>query len=244
MSDTTYQTFQHYGTNAERLAFTPNPASGIKPIYIWYETDTGNVFLYHTAWVPISGSGAPVGAHATTHEPGGSDAMAVDAIPATGSLRTLGTGSNQATAGNDARLSDARTPLPHAASHAAGGSDPLPIVRKQITLVVDNGTLPLTTGYKAWISMPVAGTLMKWRLLADVVGSVVIDVWKDVFANYPPTVADTITAAAKPTLSSALSAESSTLTGWTTTFNAGDIFAFNVDSVATIKKLSLTLEFE
>jgi hypothetical protein len=49
-------------------------------------------------------------AHATTHQPGGSDAMAVDQAAATASLRTLGTGATQAAAGTDARLSDARTP--------------------------------------------------------------------------------------------------------------------------------------
>lgn len=39
-------------------------------------------------------------AHATAHQPGGADAMAVDAAAATGSLRTLGTGSAQAAAGD------------------------------------------------------------------------------------------------------------------------------------------------
>jgi hypothetical protein len=43
-------------------------------------------------------------AHASTHQPGGSDAMAVDAAAAVGSLRTLGAGANQAAAGNDTRL--------------------------------------------------------------------------------------------------------------------------------------------
>lgn len=52
-------------------------------------------------------------AHHATHEPGGTDAMAVDAVAATGSLRTLGTGAAQAAAGNDSRLSDARTPTAH-----------------------------------------------------------------------------------------------------------------------------------
>ena len=36
---------------------------------------------------------------------------------------TLGTGANQACAGNDSRLSDSRTPTAHAASHKNGGSD-------------------------------------------------------------------------------------------------------------------------
>lgn len=39
-------------------------------------------------------------AHATTHQPGGTDAMAVDAAAATGSLRTLGTTATSASAGN------------------------------------------------------------------------------------------------------------------------------------------------
>lgn len=66
-------------------------------------------------------------AHATSHQPGGSDAMAVDAIAATGSLRTLGTGATQAAAGNDSRLSDARTPTAHHTSHEPGGSDPMAV---------------------------------------------------------------------------------------------------------------------
>ena len=61
--------------------------------------------------------------HASSHEPGGGDAMTVDAAAATGSLRTLGTGAAQACAGNDSRLSDARTPTSHASSHQHGGSD-------------------------------------------------------------------------------------------------------------------------
>jgi len=62
-------------------------------------------------------------AHASTHQNGGSDPMAVDAAAATGSLRTLGTGAAQAAAGNDSRLSDARTPTAHATSHKSGGTD-------------------------------------------------------------------------------------------------------------------------
>jgi hypothetical protein len=62
-------------------------------------------------------------AHKTSHEPGGGDAMAVDAAAATGSLRTLGTGALQATAGNDSRLSNSRTPTAHASTHATGQSD-------------------------------------------------------------------------------------------------------------------------
>ncbi len=60
MSDIRYDTYQHYGTNAERLAFVPAPPSAAisQPIYIWFETDTLTTWLYYTSWVQIGGSGA------------------------------------------------------------------------------------------------------------------------------------------------------------------------------------------
>jgi hypothetical protein len=51
------------------------------------------------------------------------DALPVDGAAGTGTLRTLGTGALQATAGNDSRLSNARTPTAHASTHKSGGSD-------------------------------------------------------------------------------------------------------------------------
>ena len=65
-----------------------------------------------TAWIVTDDTGPRVpSTHATTHNAGGTDALAIDAAAATGSLRTLGTASTAACAGNDARLSDARTPV-------------------------------------------------------------------------------------------------------------------------------------
>jgi hypothetical protein len=77
--------------------------------------------------------------------------------------------------------------------------------------------------------------------MADQSGSIVIDVWKDTLANYPPTVADSITGSAKPTLVSAQSATSSTLTGWTTTISANDVLRYNVDSATTITRVTLSI---
>lgn len=50
-----------------------------------------------------------------------------DGVAGTPSLRTLGTGAQQAAAGNDARLSDVRTPAAHHATHEPGGSDPMAV---------------------------------------------------------------------------------------------------------------------
>jgi len=90
---------------------------------LFWRTDESKLYRRNDAndaWVAVTSA---VAAHKTTHEPGGSDAMAVDAAAATGSLRTLGTSATSACAGNDARLSDARTPTAHASSHQSGGGD-------------------------------------------------------------------------------------------------------------------------
>lgn len=58
MSDTTFNKFFTYGTNADRLAFTPSPPMGVNLLYQWYETDTGNTYIYDSAWHLISTGGA------------------------------------------------------------------------------------------------------------------------------------------------------------------------------------------
>lgn len=112
---------------------------------------------------------------------------------------------------------------------------------RQIGITIDGAGAVITTGIKGFKSFPVAGTITGVRMLADQSGSAVVDIWKDTYANYPPTVADTITAAAKPTITTAIKSEDTTLTGWNVTVNAGDVFGFNVDSAATITRLTLEL---
>jgi hypothetical protein len=91
------------------------------------------------------------------------------------------------------------------------------------------------------IVVPFDCTITGVTLLADTSGSVVIDIWKDTYANFPPTDADSITAAAPPTITAAVKSEDTTLTGWTKTLAAGDVLRFNVDSVATITRATLAL---
>ena len=69
-----------------------------------------------------------------------------------------------------------------------------------------------------------------------------IDLWKYTYANYPPTVADTIAGSEKPTLSSQIKNQDNALTTWTTSVSAGDIIAFNVDSASTVTKITLSIK--
>ncbi|MDA2917870.1 hypothetical protein MYX64_13700, partial [Nitrospinae bacterium AH_259_B05_G02_I21] len=71
-------------------------------------------------------------------------------------------------------------------------------------------------------------------------GSIVVDIWKDTYTNYPPTDADSITASAPVTITSATKSEDSTLTGWTTGITADDIVRYNVDSITTITRVTVS----
>lgn len=113
-----------------------------------------------------------------------------------------------------------------------------------ITFIMDGGSSTIAKGIKSDLEIPFACTISRWTLLADRSGSIQIDIWKNTYANFPPTVANTITGSAKPLISSAVKGQSSTLTGWTISINAGDILRFNVDSVATIRRAVLSLKVQ
>ena len=110
-----------------------------------------------------------------------------------------------------------------------------------VGVIIDGGGATITTGLRGDIVIPFNCTVTQWTLLANQSGSIVVDIWKDTYANFPPVVGDAITGSAKPTISSSTKGQSSTLTGWTTSFTAGDILRLNVDSVTSIQRVTLFL---
>jgi hypothetical protein len=69
-----------------------------------------------------------------------------------------------------------------------------------------------------------------------------MDIWKDTYANYPPTSADAITGSAAVSITNNVKNQSSTLTGWTTAVAENDVLRFNISSVTTIQRLTITLD--
>lgn len=110
-----------------------------------------------------------------------------------------------------------------------------------LNFVIDGGGSAITTGVKGFIEIPFAGTITGWTALGDQSGSIVVDVWKDTYANFPPTVADTIAGTEKPTISSATKGQDLALSSWTTSISAGDIIGFNVDSITTLQRVTIAL---
>lgn len=109
-----------------------------------------------------------------------------------------------------------------------------------IGATIDGSGGVITPGQKGYVQVPYACTINSWRIIANAAGSIVIDVWKTA-APTIPTVANTITGSALPTLSSQQTAASSTLTGWTTSVAANDIIGFNVNSANTVSWVILQL---
>lgn len=99
---------------------------GTAGTYSMRSIGTGALQACSGADARLSDARAPT-AHASTHNAGGGDALAIDAAAGTGSFRTLGTGALQACAGNDGRLSDSRAPTAHKATHEPGGSDAMDV---------------------------------------------------------------------------------------------------------------------
>lgn len=86
-------------TDVTQMTAPASPTTGTRRVFV--DESDGKLKVRTSAGSNISleeqGSG---GTHATAHEPAGGDAMAVDAAAGTGSLRTLGTNSTAAAAGN------------------------------------------------------------------------------------------------------------------------------------------------
>ena len=114
-----------------------------------------------------------------------------------------------------------------------------PTLYECLGVVIDGGTVSPTTGSKGFRVIPFACTITGWEILADASGDAVVDVKKSTYAVFPTTA--TIAGAEKPTLSTAQKNQDLTLTTWTTALAAGDILEFNLDSVATCKRVTVTL---
>lgn len=112
----------------------------------------------------------------------------------------------------------------------------------EIVLVVDGGGSAFAAGETIYLPLPnFKCIIMGWTMIGDnAAGSTVIDIWK---TNYPtiPTVANTITAAAKPTLTAQQINRATTVTTWTSQIIENDILGFKVDSNSLNTRLTLSV---
>jgi hypothetical protein len=114
--------------------------------------------------------------------------------------------------------------------------------RFAFNVIIGDGVSSLTTGFAGQIEAPFDFTIDRVALYGNTSGSAVVDIWKDTYANYPPTDADSITSTTPPTITNGTQkSENTALTNWTKSVTAGDILIFNLDSILTIKQLTLVI---
>lgn len=101
-----------------------------------------------------------------------------------------------------------------------------------IGIVVDGGGSVLTVGSKGTRYIPFDCTITGFDLRSDISGSVVFDVKVGGVS---------IAGTEKPTLAGASSASDMALSTWSVDLNAGDVVEFIIDSVATIKRATLSV---
>jgi len=113
-----------------------------------------------------------------------------------------------------------------------------------LSIVLDGGGATLETGLRGDVQVPFNISLDSWRLLGDPSGTLMIQLWKDTYANYPPTSADSITGGyTGPQFTGTNKNEESTLSGWTTTLNSGDILRVNIADVSNVTNATLALNY-
>lgn len=110
-----------------------------------------------------------------------------------------------------------------------------------IEFQIDGGGLPIEAGYKGVLEVPFDCRITRWTLVTDIAGSIVLDVRKTTFANWPADPADSIVGTDPPQLAAQFAAHDETLTGWTVQLRKGDLLAFLAVGVGTARTAGLSL---
>lgn len=119
----------------------------------------------------------------------------------------------------------------------SGGTQQFATITEYVGGTMDGQGGVIANNSKFTIVVPFTGTIVGWTLLevsdTPITSTVTLDAWKDSYANYPPTVADTIFGT-KPALASAIKNQA---TGLSIAVTAGDIIIVNADSISLANKL-------
>ena len=107
---------------------------------------------------------------------------------------------------------------------------------------IDGDGVTPGTGICADDYIPVACTLQFAVLQSTLTGSVAVDIWMTPFVvNAPPTLANSIVSATPPTLTTAQSSIDNILSGWSKSVPANTAVRYNINSIATLTRFTLTL---
>jgi len=180
----------------------------------------------------MSDTRTPTG-HAASHSAGGEDALTPGDI-----------GAAESGHDHDGTYAPAAKGVTGGDTHDHSDGDGAPILKTiSIGVTVDGAGAVITAGSKGFRPLPAPATILGWRLVADQAGSVVMDVRKCSFAEFPASVS--IVGGNNPALVDQQKSENSDLTEWDAALAAGDELEFVVVSAAAVTwvRLSLTISY-
>jgi hypothetical protein len=137
---------------------------------------------------------------------------------------------------------DVTTPAATAPSQSVAATLKANLKTGSFGVTVDGVTSIVQVGQVGYVTIPYDGTITGWSITANVAGNIQFDVWKDALPGVIPVLADSIITSNFPTLlGTNFNTQPVTGVEWTTTFAAGDVFGFYVNSASTIKNATLTI---
>lgn len=105
--------------------------------------------------------------------------------------------------------------------------------------------LTVTLANDVSILVPSSATINRCTILTKGgTGSCEIDIWKAPIGSYPPTVANSICPANHPIITAGIDHDDSTLTGFNTSVNAGDVLTFHLVATSTFTQITITLAMQ
>jgi len=124
-----------------------------------------------------------------------------------------------------------------------GSAQIVPITTyKDITMVLDGGGSPITTGWKGTLEVPFACTLQGWTLLSiDLSGSIALDVQATSYSLFPTS--GSIVNGHYPVISSAYKSQDFNIAaeGWSTSVAQNTLISFYVLSATTLQHATMAL---
>lgn len=118
---------------------------------------------------------------------------------------------------------------------------------KNIYVNFDGGGSAITTGLQCDLPIEYDMEIIQWEVLSDAVpaspGSIEIDIWRDTYANFPPTSLSSIIGTSNfPSIVNGIKGSSSP-TGWNSVYlSSGDTLRFNVNSCSVITRAILLIK--
>ena len=121
------------------------------------------------------------------------------------------------------------------------GNDARLTQKGQLGITIDGAGANILSGVKGFLRVPYNCTITKAEMVANDVGNVTVQVWRDTYAAFPPTSADLIYGTTPPTITASNKSTDSTLSSWNTSLTEGEYLAFNVPSSSTGSLYRVTL---